>query len=62
LGFSDLEKLGVVMKRARYFITCQGRFLEKVDNDSLIRQQLTMKNRRNPNRMIPEQLPLFSEI
>lgn len=41
LDFPDLKRLGVVMKRARYFITCQGRFLEKQpDNDWFIKQRL----------------------
>ena len=25
LSFEDLQKIGVVLKRARYFITCKGR-------------------------------------
>ena len=28
LRFEDLKKLGVVLKRAQYFITCGGRMLE----------------------------------
>ena len=35
LGFEDLKKLGVVLKRARYFITCSGRMMEgaRLDQD-----------------------------
>ena len=35
LRFEDLKKLGVVMKRARYFITCQGHMMEgaRLDQD-----------------------------
>jgi len=29
LGFEDLKKLGVVLKRARYFITCRGRYFDR---------------------------------
>jgi putative DNA modification/repair radical SAM protein len=30
LDFTHLKKIGVVLKRAKYFITCKGRMLEKV--------------------------------
>lgn len=40
LNFNDLQRLGVVMKRARYFITCQGMFLEKIDNEAKIKERL----------------------
>jgi predicted DNA-binding helix-hairpin-helix protein len=33
LSFEALKKMGVVMKRARYFITCQGRMEEGVRMD-----------------------------
>ena len=33
LDFRDLKKLGVVMKRAVYFITCSGRMMEGVRLD-----------------------------
>ncbi len=37
----DLKKIGVVMKRARYFITCSGRPVERLfDRPSLIRRKL----------------------
>ncbi|HBE76947.1 MAG TPA: putative DNA modification/repair radical SAM protein [Firmicutes bacterium] len=62
LTLNDLPKLGVVLKRARYFITCQGNFLEKLDNDQLIRQRLLGVDQ---NRIEPagfNQLPLFGEL
>ncbi|TCL59800.1 putative DNA modification/repair radical SAM protein [Hydrogenispora ethanolica] len=65
LGFGDLQKMGVVMKRARYFITCQGRYLEKTDNDAWIRQRLlAAEPSGRPGRSGPAtlQIPLFSEI
>jgi putative DNA modification/repair radical SAM protein len=41
LGFDELKKLGVVLKRARYFITCKGKYYDRLDmNDSFIRQNL----------------------
>lgn len=36
----SLKKIGVVMKRAKYFITCSGRTFEKID-----RQQALLKSR-----------------
>lgn len=37
----DLKKIGVVMKRARFFITCSGRPVERLfDRPSLIRRKL----------------------
>ena len=30
LRFEDLGRLGVVMRRARYFVTCHGRYLESI--------------------------------
>ena len=37
LTFEGLKKMGVVLKRARYFITCSGRteFLLKLDQDHI---------------------------
>lgn len=54
LSFSDLDKMGVVMKRARYFLTCQGRSLEFHDNPVTLRRKLLALE--GPFR--PLQLPL----
>jgi putative DNA modification/repair radical SAM protein len=62
LGFAELAKLGVVLKRARYFITCQGKFLEKCDDSLLIRKKLLepeFKHLPSPDYL---QLPLFAEL
>lgn len=49
LDFSDLKKLGVVMKRARYFITCKGKYYDKLDmNDGFIRQNLLADRTQQP--------------
>jgi len=38
-----LKKIGVVIKRAKYFITCSGRSFEKPDQPpALIRQRLLL--------------------
>jgi putative DNA modification/repair radical SAM protein len=62
LNFNDLAKLGVVLKRARYFITCQGNFLEKLDNEVQIRQRLLMTDVNPPQKTQLNQLPLFGEL
>ncbi len=65
LNFDDLKRMGVVMKRARYFITCQGRYLEKLDDDRLIRQRLLALEpggRSVRSKLSVFQMPLFSEI
>jgi predicted DNA-binding helix-hairpin-helix protein len=64
LHFNDLSRLGVVLKRARYFITCQGNYLEKVDNDSLIRQKLLLDEPHLSSKILASrnQLPLFGEL
>ncbi len=61
LTFSDLARLGVVLKRARYFITCSGRFLENVDNETAIRQRLLPKTVPKLPEASNPQLPLFFE-
>lgn len=40
LGFEDIKKMGVVLKRALYFITCQGHMLyhTKLEKDYITRQ------------------------
>lgn len=44
LDFHDLKKLGIVMKRAQYFITCKGKYYGSVAFDDIhIRKALTPK-------------------
>ena len=63
LNFIDLGKMGVIMKRARYFITCQGRFLERLESDAAIRQRLLTDGLSKTRRKTSfTQLPLFGEI
>jgi len=40
LGFEDLKRMRVVLKRARYFITCNGRYYGGIDLDSGLLYQL----------------------
>ena len=42
LTFSDLKKLGIVLKRAQYFITCNGKYYGAVEfDDQKIKKALT---------------------
>ncbi len=45
LGFDDLKKIGVVLKRALYFITCSGRMMyrTKLDEDYIVRNMAGIK-------------------
>lgn len=47
LHFEDLKKLGVVLKRALYFITCNGRMMypTKLEEDYIVRNLTTDKDR-----------------
>ena len=44
LKFEDLKKMGVVLKRALYFITCQGKMMYpvKIDEDYILRNLLSV--------------------
>jgi putative DNA modification/repair radical SAM protein len=41
LGFENLRRMGAVLKRARYFITCNGSFIDRPDDPSRIRRILS---------------------
>lgn len=60
LDFSSLKKLGIVLKRAQYFITCSGRMLEglRVKPDGVLRNLIALEK---PTLLAtePEQLSLF---
>lgn len=58
LSYEHLRKLGVVLKRARFFITCQGKFYgEPSLNPALVRQYLVAGEPQTENRF--QQLSLF---
>ncbi|MDL2233283.1 putative DNA modification/repair radical SAM protein [Ruminococcaceae bacterium OttesenSCG-928-L11] len=65
LNFDHLKKIGVVLKRAVYFITCSGKYMPGVVFDSsFIYHNLIADTRRNPGALpfAPggEQLSLFA--
>ncbi|MDO5417232.1 MAG: putative DNA modification/repair radical SAM protein [Lachnospiraceae bacterium] len=67
LTFSDLKKMGVVLKRAQYFITCSGKLLNPVKIDqNVITSHLLGEERRNAweieHRDSYRQLSLFDDM
>ena len=63
LDFDALKKLGVILKRAKYFITCKGKYFDKVYkfNQNFIETNLIYQERLDINKKINfEQLSLFS--
>lgn len=65
LGFDTLKKMGVVLKRALYFITCNGKMMypTKIDEEYILRNLLNI-NERLPEGMcrdgsVYKQLSLF---
>ncbi|SCX75602.1 putative DNA modification/repair radical SAM protein [Alkaliphilus peptidifermentans] len=60
ISYDGLKKIGVVMKRARYFITCQGKYYGEVGlQERLIRQCLISKPILVQNKPEEKQLSLF---
>ena len=47
LDFKDLKAMGIVLKRAVYFITCKGRMMYpiKLNEDFITRELLAVKDR-----------------
>ena len=64
IRFEDLRKLGVVMRRARYFITCQGRYLESTRLGSTAVRARLVKPAKDPTELvgIASQPELFGEL
>lgn len=62
LDFFDLKKLGIVIKRAQYFITCKGKYYGSVTfDDDRIRKALTPKFDLNMIDEDAEQLSFFDK-
>ena len=66
IGFEDLNKMGVVLKRALYFITCSGKMMYPVrmDEDTITRNLLNTKERlpEGADGMTFRQLSLFDDM
>lgn len=66
LDFSDLKKIGVVLKRAVYFITCRGRTMYpvRIEEDYITRNLLDVKEKLPPwlrGEVTYRQLSLFDD-
>ena len=70
LGFEDLKKIGVVLKRALYFICCNGRMMyhTKMEEDYITRNLLMADHKApaslviNGQEMTYSQLSLFDDV
>lgn len=66
IGFEDLKKMGVVLKRALYFITCSGKMIYpvRIDEDSITRNLLNTRERipEEVESMTFRQLSLFDDM
>ena len=66
LRFEDLKKIGVVLKRALYFITCGGRMMyrTKIEEDYITRNLLSVKEKLPFDRdgMTYRQMSLFDDM
>ena len=66
LDFHDLKKIGVVLKRALYFITCSGRMMYpvKIEEDFIMRNLLDTKEKlpEGASGMTYRQLSLFDDM
>ena len=66
LDFSDLKKMGVVLKRALYFITCNGKMMypTKLEQDYILRNLLSVGERVpiSVQEMGYKQLSLFDDV
>jgi len=64
LDFESLKKLGVVLKRAKYFITCKGKYFDKVYkfNQNFIETNLIYQERNSLPKPDFKQLSLFDTL
>ena len=60
IDFKDLKKMGIVLKRAKYFITCNKKYFtsENMFNKKIIERNLILEETKEKNTNI-EQLTLF---
>lgn len=61
LSYDDLKKMGIVLKRAKYFITCKGKYYGVRNmNEHTVKEQIVMNSIKKKNTITDEQLSLFS--
>lgn len=68
LNFNGLKKLGIVLKRASYFITCNGKFMDGINTngDSVLKSLMSEKaidmyKQKLPYSPVGEQLSFFNQ-
>jgi len=63
LEHEDLRKMGIVMKRAQYFITCKGKLMEgaRLRQDSILRNLIAVERASLPGAEM-EQLSMFDQV
>lgn len=66
LNFNDLKKMGIVLKRALYFVTCNGKMMynTKIEEDYITRNILDIKTRVpfEVGSMTYKQMSLFEDV
>ncbi len=63
LTFEHLRQMGVVLKRAKYFITCQTKSLHRQDFESQqIKQKILSGDRSVRSTLLAQQLDLFRQV
>lgn len=63
LNFEHLRQMGVVLKRAKYFITCQTKSLQRQDFESdLIRRKILFGEGATRSALLTQQLDLFKQV
>ncbi len=66
LDFTDLKKMGVVLKRAMYFLTCNGKMMypTKLDEDYIARNLLNTREKlpEGVDGMTYRQMSLFDDV
>ena len=63
LNFDDLKKLRVVLKRAKYFLTCNGKYYgDAVFDDVSIKHKIIENNLPKKNYINPNQISFFDYI
>jgi putative DNA modification/repair radical SAM protein len=60
IGYDDLKKIGVVLKRARHFITCKSKFYGSSFNEAYLRDELVSENNVGSKKLCSGQISLFS--
>lgn len=63
LTFDDLKKLRVTLKRAKYFITCSGKYFGDVSFDDIsIKNKIIERSLQKKNSVNPNQISFFDQL